>query len=79
MESNGIGMGSVHASHQYSVSSHCGVDRVPAIVAVVGGRVFTYHGNLQTRSIRNFVKNTLPSWTITEVYHIAYTLTYCGS
>ena len=67
LQSNDIGMGSVHASHHHAISYHCGVDRVPAIVAIVDGRVFHYTGHLQARSIRNFVKNTIPSWVITEV------------
>ena len=68
LESNGIGMGSVHGSRQYDVTSHCNVDRIPAIVAVVNRRVSHYYGRLQARNIRSFVKNALPSWIITEVH-----------
>lgn len=67
LQSIGIGVGSVHASHHHAISYHCGVDRVPAMVAVVDGRVFHYSGHLQARSIRNFIKNTIPPWVITEV------------
>ncbi|CAI8008968.1 DnaJ homolog subfamily C member 16 [Geodia barretti] len=67
LESNGIGMGSVHGSRQYDVTSHCNVDRIPAIVAVVNRRVSHYYGRLQARNIRSFVKNALPSWIITEL------------
>jgi DnaJ family protein C protein 16 len=65
--SHGVGMASVHASFHHAISSHCGVDRVPAIVAVVDKRAFHYRGPLQARSIRNFVKGTLPSWIISEL------------
>ena len=68
LESNGIGMGSVHGSRQYDVTSHCNIDRIPAIVAVVNRRVSHYYGRLQARNIRSFVKNALPSWIITEVH-----------
>ena len=60
-------MGSVHVSYHYAVASHCSVDRVPAIVAVVNKRTYHYRGQLQARSIRNFVKATLPNWVVTEV------------
>jgi hypothetical protein len=61
MESLGIGMASVHRSQHYSIARHCSVERVPDIVAVLNRRVFRYHGPTQTRSVRNFVKSTLPS------------------
>ena len=67
MHLNGVGMASVHGSRQYGIVSHCNVDRIPAVVAVVNQRVFHYHGLFQTRSIRSFVKSTLPSWVITDV------------
>ena len=67
LESNGVGMASVHGSRQYDVTSHCNIDRIPAIVAVVNRRVSHYRGHLQARNIRSFVKNALPSWIITEV------------
>ena len=60
-------MASVHSSRQYSIPSHCDVDRIPSVVAVMNRRVFHYSGHWQARNIRNFVKNTLPSWTISEV------------
>ena len=67
MESNDVGMGSVHALHHQDIARHCGVDRVPAIVAIVNKRAFHYHGHLQIRSIRKFVKDSIPKWVIAEV------------
>jgi DnaJ family protein C protein 16 len=67
LESNGVGMASVHGSRQYDVTSHCNIDRIPAIVAVVNRRVSHYRGHLQARNIRSFVKNALPSWIIIEL------------
>ena len=60
-------MGSVHAVHNRQISRYCHVDQVPAIVAVVGRRATHYHGDLQARSIRNFVKSVIPSWVVEEV------------
>lgn len=66
-------MASVHASQHHAVSHYCDVDSVPAIVAVIDGRALHYSGHLEPHSIRNFIKNTIPSWVITKVGSIITT------
>ena len=78
MESYGIGVANVHISRHYDIASYCSVEMnsIPAIVAIVNRRVFHYHGPLKARSVRNFVKDTLPSWRIVKVKRHTHTHTH---
>lgn len=63
-----MGLGVVHTSHQSRVAAHCGVSRVPSIVAVIMGRVVHFNGWFNDpREVKNFLKNSLPSSVVTMV------------
>ena len=64
----GVGLGSVHANHHHRVTHHCGVSQVPAVVGLVSGRVFHFHGNIRDSStMQEFLERILPHQIVLSV------------
>ena len=62
-----MGIGTVHANVARGLVYKLNIDSVPSVVVIINGRVKHMTGVLSIQGIRDFVRSTIPSYTVQMV------------